>query len=49
MCRWTCEGLCSLHFDERHVAVVGIELWCHHGFCPSGGEACVVSIKVAQR
>ena len=19
--------LCSLHFDERHVAVVGIELW----------------------
>ena len=27
MCRRTCEGLCSLHFDKRHVAVVGIELW----------------------
>ena len=27
VCRRTCEGLYSLHFDERHVAVVGIELW----------------------
>ena len=27
MCRRTCEGLCCLHFDERHVAVVGIEVW----------------------
>ena len=27
MCVVGREGLCFLHFDERHVAVVGIELW----------------------
>ena len=30
-------------------AVGGNELWSHHEFCASGGKACVVSIKVAQR
>ena len=29
VCHWTCEGLCFFFsiFDERHVTVVGIELW----------------------
>ena len=27
VCRRTCGGLCSLCFNERHVAVVGIKLW----------------------
>ena len=30
-------------------AVEGNEFWSHREFCASGGEACVVSIKVAQK
>ena len=36
VCHRTCEGLSSLSFSESHVAVGGIELWSHRGFCVSG-------------
>ena len=38
---------CSL--VKAMSAVGGNELWSHREFCASGGEACIVSIKVAQR